>query len=1217
MPKTREQIRAEVAQKIKRFFELRDASGLADYFEEVFHKYLPTEKSDNPNDAEAAALKEEYVNLLKTAEPNAGAKFTLDLRDEFVKRKIKHIIEAAPAMDDFEAKIKNHEIPEAEMYVDDPNAVEHLAAIATIGSKAYNMVKVDEAATDILANAVQDVDLDDNGKIVNTGFVDAYQDEMEKRATLQQLSDELWENSGLDPKTKEKIQKRLDVNAVDRSNYKGFYANEYYVDGSPIFATVPQNALDYINQSDEKLNTAIHENEEKAKTEAANKINTDTYVEFYESAQKFSALMDLQKNIIIPMRTKAIQEKSAILKDKVSKSMLDPIKDLADKEKIAKMTPAELLQKLDDAAKFMEERIAFQQGVIKDSEEIVKVSKRILEVKGTADKQKAKKELEDAEQNSLDEKIILGCQTLLLSNIKEWSEKIKQYNTKSVQDLKDEPLNKHFEQKKAERIKLIESLEDIPEPLANIKHKEELAERERVKKESGSLKNTLSLDLDTIDNNNWLNCTNDLIETKLMSNGGRVANAKEKVFADFLEELAKKSPFLNKPQKFVAILGKELTEKENSIKSTFDMRVKDIKADILAGKVPGVFPKNDEMARAIASDIAYNTTPEGKMLKAIHGVKNQVLDTLMKDKTWKKYITDRAKEAEREKLSPLAKNKKADENKEVNLYELLNVDRTIGIEGNKFGYKVTDDVSKQVSGTVFEQMPYNADRIIRCNKTELESMRHSCLCKLNDIDLYDATIGNMADHAKSMLENLNKTNKADHQNSGSYNKMVDSLKKIADLAGEKRLAISTSEVDALLDTLKENAAAYEAEHTGMFIGKSKGFGRVRLNTSKLLQGFADSSKTTLAQFKKTLNTENTIKTQREDLQDCLNAIDKTALDKGYGALVRTSYGADMDSLQRFINDAAKNTVNSGSRQYNDALNAALSLKTAYTNGDAAKIKEAGTTLKQRVNDYLEYKRNQALDGKAPNAKGLARINAMSNLHLAAGTAEMYAKAQLGIKEDIQRADNYQKNIEIQKQKVLDTTAAQQKQINLDNRNMDTANRLLSNAGVDKMIDKNLDIYNTRGANDMLKGVDKVSAQNASSAFDMLKLKSELGELSKDDIEQSRECISQLVLDKMVQLDHGNAIHKNLKGLDTKGFLDKAKELENSQAFKAAVPENINQTYIKKFLADYDGHGVMNVKNSMESYLKAVKKANSNVNNNPDKKEVAEKKVLDQNSLGKK
>ncbi|MBR3268594.1 MAG: hypothetical protein IKI58_07695 [Oscillospiraceae bacterium] len=57
------------------------------------------------------------------------------------------------------------------------------------------------------------------------------------------------------------------------------------------------------------------------------------------------------------------------------------------------------------------------------------------------------------------------------------------------------------------------------------------------------------------------------------------------------------------------------------------------------------------------------------------------------------------------------------------------------------------------------------------------------------------------------------------------------------------------------------------------------------------------------------------------------------------------------------------------------------------------------------------------------------------------------------------------------------------------------------------------------------------------------------------------------------------------------FKDTAKTLSESKEFKAAVPDKINKIYIQKFLADHDGHGVMQVKNSVEKYRKATKSIN--------------------------
>ncbi len=70
----------------------------------------------------------------------------------------------------------------------------------------------------------------------------------------------------------------------------------------------------------------------------------------------------------------------------------------------------------------------------------------------------------------------------------------------------------------------------------------------------------------------------------------------------------------------------------------------------------------------------------------------------------------------------------------------------------------------------------------------------------------------------------------------------------------------------------------------------------------------------------------------------------------------------------------------------------------------------------------------------------------------------------------------------------------------------------------------------------------------------------------------------------------------MKNMNEEQFKESAKTLSESPAFKAAVPDTINGFYVKKFLADHDGHGVMEVKNSIDRYQKTVKNINDNANN---------------------
>ena len=97
-------------------------------------------------------------------------------------------------------------------------------------------------------------------------------------------------------------------------------------------------------------------------------------------------------------------------------------------------------------------------------------------------------------------------------------------------------------------------------------------------------------------------------------------------------------------------------------------------------------------------------------------------------------------------------------------------------------------------------------------------------------------------------------------------------------------------------------------------------------------------------------------------------------------------------------------------------------------------------------------------------------------------------------------------------------------------------------------------------------------------------------------QQAKQCIAELVLDKMIQLDHGNALHNKLKTIAEDQFRETAKKLSESPEFKASVPDKIDGTYVQKFMADHDDHGVMQVKNSIDQYRKAVKNINATANN---------------------
>lgn len=1215
--KTEAQIKAEISAKMKRLFDLGDTVGMADLFEEVFEKYLPTEKSENSNDIEARALKDEFAKLLRTQDKKKGAKLTLDLRDELAKRKIKHIIEAAPVLDDFEGKIKNHEIPEAEAYVDDPKAVKKLAIIATLGSKSFNMVKVDESASSIVANAIRDVDIDEDGELINSGFSDAYEDELASRQSLEDVTNKVWNDSGLPPEQIDSIRSNLDRNVVDPISYYDFYFNDYYVDGSPVFKTVSEESTRYLNYENERFEKRISDIENQVKNEAASKAKNDTYIEYFEATQKLSQVLKLQKDLIIPMRISLIKDDKQ--KQRAEKLLYDPISELINADEVRKMTPAQYSEKLDEVIAGMEKSIREQEVYVSASNSISEMSHDIAidKISGTVtsaivsdkpteeitkDTNQAIEESYNKGIESANENIILACQKDLLDNLKQWNEKLKGFDNESVKEIKDEPFSANIDRKYKERQKLLDRSEIVPDTIEYIKLKEELAERKRIKAAGDKITGYLESDLKSIEEYPWLSCTSSLIEAKLSANGGRVTKAKEDAINGFFNKLAERKYFEKGNEKFISLLGKELNERQNEAEKSFKKKVRDIKSDILSGKVPGVFAESDEMARAIASDIAYHTTDEGKVLKAIHDTKKQIIGALSKGNGWRSYIA----------------NHKGDKT-EKDLSALYHVQKNIGHEAEKFGYTVTDDITKQTPGTVFEKMPYKFRRITTADNTDLFNMRNSYIAKLNDIELYDCVIGNMTDYANSVLKVLGETNKTNHENSKTYNKMVGDLKAIAKLGeGEKRLDISTEEINTLIGNLKKSSEAYEKEHTGMFVGRSKGFGKTRLNASKTLKAFADASMDQLSKHRQMLAPDRPIKAQQIELEQGINAIDKTALDKGYGAYVRKQLDPQVSKLEEFINNAnAHQHVKNGSVHYDNAIHAAYELKKALENGDASEIENAGKTLKERVNDYLNHKRRQMFDGKLPNAKGQQRINAMTDLHLAGGSAVEYAKNLAAVKKDMQTLPEYEKAIRQEKENIIKRTELEQQKIDLDNKNILQAQVELGKKGIDKMISENAVIYDKRNANPSISGIDKASANAAYDAFNTLNILGNSGALDKESMQDAKESIAQLVIDKMIQLDHGRTIHKKLGSMNEeqvkKQLGEKAKELAKSPAFEAAVPKNINSTYIKKLLADYDGNGIMQVKNSIESYRKAVRSINQNVENVTGKND---NKVIEKNIIKK-
>lgn len=1198
MPKTKEQLQAEMTAKIRRFYELGDVAGLADYAEEIWSKYMPIADQavgDDKNYPEKQTANEfiyEINQLIRSVPPEEGAKFAADLQEEFTRRKVSSTIAAAPVYLDYEEKIKNREIPEAEYYANDPEAIESIATTAAKGSKAFNRVKINN-------DLIRELNRTISG-MPDPGIKESYNKELSSRPGEEQISEQLWNESGLEPELKDRLKKDLGDNNGLHSF--GYTANEYYVEGSPVFKNVEGMGVTYLQWGEGYFEDKVKGIENDLKKEAAAKKNDDTYVDYFDSTQKLAQVLGLQKKFVIPVRILSIQSEE--IKGAINDSLLTPIEKLSDAGEIAKMTPEQYSQLLEKAIGDMEKSIKRHKEDLDLDKKLTEASEirykglKNQKVLGMIDadeydkqEKEAKEQLERSRQKEFDEGILISAQEDLLSNLKTWNEKLLAYNTDSVKKLKDKPFVDHIAAKREERSKALESANEIPETVELIHAKEDLEACRKAKNAGIRLAETLEVDLESAAGYNWLSGTNELIESKLLANGGRAAKAQAEAVNGFVKKLAGMPAGDKNANKYVTVLGAELDERENKLKKDFDKKVKDIKSDILSGKVPGVFAASDKMAGAIASDIAYHTTVEGKHLKAVHDTKKQVFGALAGSDSWKRYI----------------ENHKNDENSIDKLYK---VPENAGRAAEEFGYKVSDDASKQVSGTVFEKLPHNIDKVLNASKNELRAMRTSCTGKLDDIELYEATVSDIKAHAKSILETLNATNKANHQNSGSYNKMTEDLKKLAELGGNgNKLDISPDALDTLLGNLKQSSATYQREHTGTFVGKSKGFGRTRLNASKMLQSFADSTLEGLFKYKKLLDPERTVAEQREEYENRLVAIDDVALSKGYGVSVRRSGRSNEGELDKAIETARKNNkVYNGSSKYDNALAAAVKLKEAYESGDPAQILNAGTVLKERVKDYLSHKRQQAFDGKKFNDNSLSRIDVMNKLHLAGGSAVQYAKREIAVDKDMMLASGYEMNIQQEKQNVIDKTEREQDQINNDNRNAEVLNEEFEAAGVDKKIDENARSYENRYDDKLLKGIDKVSANVAHTAFASLQVSGTMDKLDQKENQEAREHIAELVLDKMIQLDYGKTMHHKLGKMDREQFSQKAKELANSPAFNAAVPKNLNAAYIKNFLADEDGKGVMQVKNSIEAYRKAVKSVNANVNGNqPVKKE---EKVID-------
>ena len=122
------------------------------------------------------------------------------------------------------------------MYADDPKDVEKLAAIATVGSKAFNKIK----NIDFMGTVMSSVVVDISGE--NSDFSDEYKKECENRPSVLEMGEQIWQNSGLSPEKIKKLRSNLEMNSVDNNYYRNYDANSYYIEGSPVFQSIPKQA---------------------------------------------------------------------------------------------------------------------------------------------------------------------------------------------------------------------------------------------------------------------------------------------------------------------------------------------------------------------------------------------------------------------------------------------------------------------------------------------------------------------------------------------------------------------------------------------------------------------------------------------------------------------------------------------------------------------------------------------------------------------------------------------------------------------------------------------------------------------------------------------------------------------------------------------------------------------------------------------------------------
>lgn len=1173
MPKSKEQIIKETKEQFRALYEAGDISDMIDLIEDIEEEQLTSNALGQPDKTKSDAMREFFSELFREKDIDKTSTFHVELTKEMAKRKIHYIVQTGAVMEEYEEKIKNKEIPDTEEYSNDPKLVTRIAGIATTGSKAFNKIKQLDFASNTI-NSCMPVD----GWYVNKFY------EKSTQVDFDQLNrDEYNKHTELSEETRNKYNKHLDYRSgdehvyyIDNDKNKTYVTYGYAVDGSPMFSKVPEHINKITTETDEYLENALKYNKEildRQRNAAA-----DPYVGFSDKVGVIAQRLDLHVQVGMGFRMMARSQEA---KDKLKEGVTDKLDELRglDGKSLQDCTPAEVLALLDKKIEEVGNFAKSQKRLLDNDEEL---KKKFDDMSTKDENSRAIKNAAIKSRNEIDEKRIndlevLGCAEATVTTLNRIKDELLEFYTPEVQALKDEPISKHLAEKKA-AIKQIEI--DSPEA-KNIKILEEELQRRKEERELESkTKSDLETELGWGDGDGGYYAAITLSDPYFRENETRIGKAKIKGVEAFMDTLSNTAPSKKTDLGFLTELGKNFKEKEANFKAGFDKKVNEIKKDILAGGVPGVYADSPEMAQDIASDLAYHNTREGKLLKGVHDAQKQVTDALLKNPNWKNYMSNHADFTNGFKAPDM------------------------GNAAEKYGYKVSTHFSKTIGGTPFEKMPHAARNALIADKQGLEAMREQSVKSIVNAEMYTDYLKHITTQAEKVLATLNATNKTNHRNSGSYNRMVGALENIVNLKTGKMKDSNGKEVDIThagvvdaLNDLAESSREYQEAHNRLFKGNTKGFGRTRYNSSMFLQSFAEDAKKNLDNSSKMLDRNKPIAEIKSENEKKISIIDKEALGRGLEISVRKNVLSPEQSLDAAIKAAEEqNRGVKGNENYGLALQSAKQLKQAIHDNNAEQIAQLSEQTKIYINNYTSTKYNQWINDDKPNKKGFKRIGVMNALASIVDTAAAYGRNLEGISNDISAQNTYNQSLQDDKQAIADAKAQQQSKLDSDSVNRQNAHNALDHIEVDKVKDANAVAYSDRAHDKGIKGLDKVSATAANEAFSALEGHALYDDMTPEMQKEAKERIAELVLDKMIQLDHGGKLHSKMKNMNEEQFKESAKTLSESPAFKAAVPDTINGFYVKKFLADHDGHGVMEVKNSIDRYQKTVKNINDNANN---------------------